>query len=97
MSLCVFENRSVDNLEPLTLTRPAFDLWCGAHSMLARQRRALAAQETGVVVRPKMAELCRLERPEMAVNDSDWLRRQPTVLVNARWLPPPEPLADSAE
>jgi UDP-N-acetylglucosamine diphosphorylase / glucose-1-phosphate thymidylyltransferase / UDP-N-acetylgalactosamine diphosphorylase / glucosamine-1-phosphate N-acetyltransferase / galactosamine-1-phosphate N-acetyltransferase len=97
MSLCVFENRGVDNLEPLTLTRPAFDLWCGAHSMLARQRRALEAQEIGAVVRPKMAELCKLQRPEMAVNDSDWLRRQPTVLVNARWLPPPEPLTAATE
>jgi UDP-N-acetylglucosamine diphosphorylase / glucose-1-phosphate thymidylyltransferase / UDP-N-acetylgalactosamine diphosphorylase / glucosamine-1-phosphate N-acetyltransferase / galactosamine-1-phosphate N-acetyltransferase len=94
MSLCVFENRGVFNLEPLTLTRPAFELLCGASTLLDRQRRALAAEEMGVVVRPVLAELCRLKRPDLAVNDADWLRRKPTVLVNARWLPPAEPFAE---
>jgi UDP-N-acetylglucosamine diphosphorylase / glucose-1-phosphate thymidylyltransferase / UDP-N-acetylgalactosamine diphosphorylase / glucosamine-1-phosphate N-acetyltransferase / galactosamine-1-phosphate N-acetyltransferase len=97
MALCVFENSGVENLEPLTLTRPAFDLWCGAHSLLARQRQALAAIEVGVVVRPQLAGLCRLQYPEIAVNDGDWLRRQPTMLVNARWLPTQDPLAEGAE
>jgi len=96
MSLCVFETRGVDNLEPLTLTRPAFELWCGACTLLDRQRRALGGQETGALVRPLLTELCRLQRPEMAVNDADWLRRQPTIMVNARWLPPPEALAEAA-
>jgi UDP-N-acetylglucosamine diphosphorylase/glucosamine-1-phosphate N-acetyltransferase len=96
MTLCVFETRAVYNLEPLSLTRPAFDLWCGAFSLLERQRRALAANEIGVVVRPALTELCRLQHSEIAVNDADWLRRTPKVLVNARWLPPTGPLPEAA-
>jgi UDP-N-acetylglucosamine diphosphorylase / glucose-1-phosphate thymidylyltransferase / UDP-N-acetylgalactosamine diphosphorylase / glucosamine-1-phosphate N-acetyltransferase / galactosamine-1-phosphate N-acetyltransferase len=94
MSLGVFENRGVYNLEPLALTRPAFELWCGARPLLEHQQRLFRAEDTGVVVRPELAALCRARRPEVAVNDGDWLRRRLTVLVNARWLPPAEPFAE---
>ena len=43
MRVCVFEDEGVANLEPLTLTRPAFDLRCGAATLLGRQLRCLAA------------------------------------------------------
>jgi UDP-N-acetylglucosamine diphosphorylase/glucosamine-1-phosphate N-acetyltransferase len=78
----------------LTLTRPAFDLLCGSCSLLERQRRAVLADEAGVLVWPALAGLCRQEHPELVVNDLAWLRRPNTVLVNARWLPPPGLLAD---
>jgi UDP-N-acetylglucosamine diphosphorylase/glucosamine-1-phosphate N-acetyltransferase len=94
MSLCVYEDRGVFNLEPLALTRPAFELWCGAFPLLERQRRVFTATETGAVVRPWLAEVCRLQRPDLAINDADWLRRQPQVLVNARWLPASDALDD---
>ena len=41
MRICVFEDAGVRNLEPLTLTRPAFDLRCGAGTLLERQLRAV--------------------------------------------------------
>ena len=47
MSLCVFENRGVLNLEPLTLTRPAFDLLCGASTLLDRQRPRFGGRGNG--------------------------------------------------
>jgi UDP-N-acetylglucosamine diphosphorylase/glucosamine-1-phosphate N-acetyltransferase len=90
----VFEDRGVYNLEPLILTRPAFDLLCGTCSLLERQIRAFAAEETGALVRPALAELCRESHPGLAVNDGAWLRAGPTVLVNARWLPPAQAVAD---
>jgi UDP-N-acetylglucosamine diphosphorylase/glucosamine-1-phosphate N-acetyltransferase len=93
--LCVYEDRRVALLDPLTLTRAAFDLWCGTGSLLARQRQAFPADESGVLVRPVLAPLCRLAHPELAVNDPAWLGRPGTVLVNARWLPPPGPVADA--
>jgi UDP-N-acetylglucosamine diphosphorylase/glucosamine-1-phosphate N-acetyltransferase len=92
--LCAFEDSRVHNLEPLTLTRPAFDLLCGSCSLLDRQRRAFGASEVGAVVRPALADLCRLQNPELAVNDRAWLGQPGTVLVNARWLPPAVPVAD---
>jgi UDP-N-acetylglucosamine diphosphorylase/glucosamine-1-phosphate N-acetyltransferase len=94
MNLCVFENRAVFSLEPLTLTRPAFDLWCGAFPLLQKHQRAWQAEATGVVVRPALTELCKCQRPNLAVNDAGWLRSQPGVLADARWLPPAEPVQD---
>src|SRR5262249_40480083 len=46
MRICVFEDRDVALLEPLTLTRPAFDLWCGASSLLNPQRPDFAPRRT---------------------------------------------------
>ena len=87
MRLCVFEDAGALNLEPLSLTRPAFDLLLGAGTQLDRLRRLFPADEIGVVVRPGLAELCRRSRPNLAVNDADWLRRGAVLFVNARWLP----------
>jgi UDP-N-acetylglucosamine diphosphorylase/glucosamine-1-phosphate N-acetyltransferase len=98
MRVCVFEDDGVANLEPLTLTRPAFDLRCGAATLLERQLRLFGpdgAAGAAAWVRPELADLCRLEHPELAVNDPGWAPSakaggEHIVLVNARWLPPPE-------
>jgi UDP-N-acetylglucosamine diphosphorylase/glucosamine-1-phosphate N-acetyltransferase len=85
--LCVFEDVGVANLEPLSLTRPAFDLWLGAGTLLSRLQRVFSTADVGAIVRPSLANLCRQRHPEIAVNDADWLRRGPVLFVNARWLP----------
>jgi UDP-N-acetylglucosamine diphosphorylase / glucose-1-phosphate thymidylyltransferase / UDP-N-acetylgalactosamine diphosphorylase / glucosamine-1-phosphate N-acetyltransferase / galactosamine-1-phosphate N-acetyltransferase len=91
MRVCLFEDGGVFSLDPLTATRPAFDLVCGATSLAARQCRHFAPCAVGALVRPHLAELFRLEHPETPVNDPTWLRAAPTVLVNGRWLPPVRP------
>ena len=90
LRLCIFEDGGVLSLDPLTLTRPAFDLLCGASSLLKRQRRFFAASEVGTLVRPPLAELCRFAHPDLIVNDVAWLQADTALLVNARWLPPVE-------
>jgi UDP-N-acetylglucosamine diphosphorylase/glucosamine-1-phosphate N-acetyltransferase len=87
MRICVFEDGGCSGLEPLSLTRPVFDLRCGALSLLERQVRCFRATETGALVRPFLADLCRVTHPAMSVNDAVWVQRSPVVLVNARWLP----------
>src|SRR5436309_228360 len=87
MRICIFEDGGVSLLEPLTLTRPAFDLLCGAETLRQRQRRALAAAEVGAWLRPGLVELWRGLHPELPINDAAWWREGPAVLVNARWLP----------
>jgi UDP-N-acetylglucosamine diphosphorylase/glucosamine-1-phosphate N-acetyltransferase len=94
MRLCVFEDAAVSNLDPLTLTRPAFDLWCGAASLLQQHVRHFGATDTAALVRPELSALCRQAHPQLAVNDAAWLRKGPAVLVNARWLPPAESPGD---
>ncbi len=87
MRICIYEDSGVALLEPLALTRPAFALWCGARSLLERQRASAGVAEVGLSVRPELAELCRVQYPDLAVNDEAWLRHGPAVFVNARWLP----------
>ncbi len=95
--VCHFEDAAVAGLEPLTLTRPAFDLLCGLTSLGDKQRGAFAAPDVGALVRPHLVEVVRLRHPRVAVNDADWLRSGPVAFVNARWLPPPGVIVTGAE
>src|SRR5262249_54210557 len=94
MRVCLFEDRGVVDLEPLTLTRPAFELLCGQSSLAAKHIRFFIADETGIRVRPHLADVLRHLYPKKPVNDLAWLRSAPTLLVNARWLPRPTPSLD---
>jgi UDP-N-acetylglucosamine diphosphorylase/glucosamine-1-phosphate N-acetyltransferase len=87
MRMCIFEDSQVARLEPLTLTRPACDLRCGASTLLERQSRYFGADEIGLVVRPRLADWCRLLHPGYSVNEPDWLQDDQLLFVNARWLP----------
>jgi UDP-N-acetylglucosamine diphosphorylase/glucosamine-1-phosphate N-acetyltransferase len=102
MRVCLFEDEA-GSLDPLTLTRPAFDLWCGQTTLGFKQWRHFttcagagatqAASPTGVLIRPQMAQLFQLGNPRVPVNDVTWLRAEATILVNGRWLPPAPPAA----
>jgi UDP-N-acetylglucosamine diphosphorylase / glucose-1-phosphate thymidylyltransferase / UDP-N-acetylgalactosamine diphosphorylase / glucosamine-1-phosphate N-acetyltransferase / galactosamine-1-phosphate N-acetyltransferase len=96
MRVCLFEDQDVESLEPLVLTRPAFELLCGQDSLRCKQCRYFASQEVGALVRPYLASLYRLQQPDAAVNDLAWLRAEATILVNARWLPPLPPSSPPA-
>jgi len=88
MRICVFDDGRTAQLEPLTLTRPAFDLLCGLTSLLDKQVRRFGATETGLLVRSSLADLARRDHPFASVNDLFWLHAATTILVNSRWLPP---------
>lgn len=93
MRICVYEDALVRGLEPLTLTRPVADLICGIDTLVRKQARYFAAGTVGHLCRTAVAELIRGRDPLCPVNDPEWLRTAPTVLVNARWVPPPRPAA----
>jgi UDP-N-acetylglucosamine diphosphorylase/glucosamine-1-phosphate N-acetyltransferase len=88
MRVCLFEDGRVANLEPLTLTRPAFELLCGLTSLGHKQCRYFGCPERGVWIRTTLVDVYRLQQPATPVNDPAWLQAAPTILVNARWLPP---------
>jgi UDP-N-acetylglucosamine diphosphorylase/glucosamine-1-phosphate N-acetyltransferase len=92
MRVCLFEDRGAVALEPLSLTRPVFELLCGLTSLAAKQSRFFPPGPRGVLIRPLLADLVRLTAPALPVNDLAWLRAGPTILVNGRWLPPSIPL-----
>jgi UDP-N-acetylglucosamine diphosphorylase/glucosamine-1-phosphate N-acetyltransferase len=94
MRMCVYEDPGVRWLEPLTLTRPAFDLLCGASPLLEKHRRYFVPKTLGAFVRPEVLGVSRQDHPNVRFNDGAWLREEAAVLVNARWVPgtdaPPE-------
>jgi len=95
MRVCVFEDPGVQSLEPLTLTRPAFTLRCGAFTLFERFQSYFRSAEFGVLVRPTLTDLCKHLFPTLVVDDSRWLQKDTTILVNGRWLAPsqaPPPL-----
>jgi UDP-N-acetylglucosamine diphosphorylase/glucosamine-1-phosphate N-acetyltransferase len=92
MHLCLFEDRA-EQFDPLTLTRPVFDLVCGVTALADKQLRLFVPSAGGMLVRPALAALCRQRWPGRAVNDPAWLRSAPAVLINGRWLPPAQPFA----
>ncbi|MDB5306260.1 MAG: hypothetical protein JWO38_462 [Gemmataceae bacterium] len=93
MRICIYEDRRTADLGPLTLTRPTADLLCGLGSLGEKQVRYFGAEVVGHLCRPVLADLLRARDPLSPVNDPAWLRSAPTLLVNARWLPPATPLA----
>jgi UDP-N-acetylglucosamine diphosphorylase/glucosamine-1-phosphate N-acetyltransferase len=92
MRVCLFEDRGALDLEPLSLTRPVFELLCGLTSLAAKQSRFFPPGPRGVLVRACLADVYRLGVTALPVNDLAWLRAGPTILVNGRWLPPSIPL-----
>src|ERR1051325_2453470 len=87
MHVCHFEDRA-SQFEPLSLTRPVFDLMCGMTTLAQKQRRYFAAERWSVVVRPALADWYRSEHPGLAVNGEGTFQGEDQVLVNGRWLPP---------
>jgi UDP-N-acetylglucosamine diphosphorylase/glucosamine-1-phosphate N-acetyltransferase len=92
MRLCLVEDNAVADLEPLTLTRPVFDLLLGSSTLGAKIARAFGIGagplRRGVVIRPYLKEVRKARDPHTAVNDRDWLARGPVLVVNGRWVPP---------
>jgi UDP-N-acetylglucosamine diphosphorylase/glucosamine-1-phosphate N-acetyltransferase len=91
MRLCLVEDHAAVDLEPLTLTRPAFDLVLGSCSIGEKIARAFGGGgpvRYGMVVRPHLAAVLRELYPRTAVNDRDWMTRGPVLVANGRWVPP---------
>ena len=92
MRLCLVEDAAVTGLEPLTLTRPVFDLRLGARTVGTKIERAFRLgpghRRRGAVIRRHLAAVQKQRDPHAAVNDREWLGRGPVVVANGRWVPP---------
>ena len=92
MRLCLVEDNGAARLEPLTLTRPAYDLLLGARTLGDKIadafRVGLGPARRGAIVRPYLAGAQRERDPHTHVNDRDWQARGPLLVANARWVPP---------
>jgi UDP-N-acetylglucosamine diphosphorylase/glucosamine-1-phosphate N-acetyltransferase len=92
MRLCFVEDHAVAGLEPLTLTRPAYELTLGATSLGAKIARAVRVgpgpARRAALIRPYLAAIQRQRDPHTTINDRDWLARGPVIVANSRWVPP---------
>lgn len=92
MRLCLVEDREAGGLEPLTLTRPAYDLLLGQTTLGTKIAAAFGVgpgpARRGALV-PRVLEAIQRERdPHTVVNDIEWLARGPVLAVSSRWVPP---------
>jgi UDP-N-acetylglucosamine diphosphorylase/glucosamine-1-phosphate N-acetyltransferase len=92
MRLCLVEDDAVAGLEPLTLTRPVYDLLLGSGTIAAKIARAFGIgpgpQRRGAVIRTYLAAIQRQRDPHTVVNEPAWLARGAVVVANGRWVPP---------
>ncbi|MDG3004591.1 putative sugar nucleotidyl transferase [Paludisphaera mucosa] len=92
MRLCLVEDAAAAGLEPLTLTRPVYDLWLGCSTLGEKIARAFGVgpgpQRRGALIRNHLADVQRRREPHVVINDRDWLARGPLVVARGRWVPP---------
>ena len=81
-----FEDDRAEQFSPLSLLRPVFDLRCGHFSLRERWTVSTGNPNFGALIRPHLAETYSESHPTARVNDRNWLRAAPTLLLNGRWL-----------
>jgi UDP-N-acetylglucosamine diphosphorylase/glucosamine-1-phosphate N-acetyltransferase len=87
MRILLFEDHCSDQMEPVALLRPVFELVCGRESLRRRLQRWYPSAEFGAWVRPWLADAYQEMQPDIRVNDAEWIRSGPLLLVNGQWLP----------
>ena len=92
MRLCLVEDNSASGLEPLSLTRPVFDLRLGSKTLAQKAAQAFGigrdSTRRGALVRSHLVGPLRAREPKTAVNDRQWLSSGPVIVANGRWVAP---------
>jgi len=86
MKLVMFEDDRVVYLEPLSSTRPVFDLRCGHSSLGDKIIAATGATDCVGYVRGYLADVTKEAHPDFAVNDAGIMKGNDLLLVNGRLL-----------
>ena len=68
MRLIIFEDRNVLNLEPITLSRPVFDIRFGRETLLSRFEKINHQNRISLWVRSELKYLTRKRFPDYIVN-----------------------------
>lgn len=84
MNIYIFEDEQALNLEPITLTRPAFEVRCGAFTCIERLNLLLQEHEINLIVRKELADITREAFPGSSINP-DNLQDGVWLLGNALW------------
>jgi UDP-N-acetylglucosamine diphosphorylase/glucosamine-1-phosphate N-acetyltransferase len=88
LHLCHFEDRAAAGFEPLSWTRPVFELLCGLDSVRAKQEHFFGLESRGAIVRPHLVKVLKEHYPRLEVGTRIPVVTELMLLVNGRWLPP---------
>lgn len=91
MNIIIYEDHNALNFEPLSLTRPVFDLRFGANSLLDRIIKMCPNDTIGVWVRENLIESVKETHPDLIVNR---IPKEETLWLNARVLWTEEMIAE---
>jgi len=80
----VFENHEVLNLEPIVLTRPAFNLRCGGFTFLERIQRLFPDAKIELIVRDDLTMITKELYPDLIVNPAQ-VEEGLWILGNILW------------
>ena len=85
MKYYIYENKCAEDFEPLSLTRPAFDLRCGPFTFLERLFKLIPdSAEVSLIVRENLVNLAREMYPDLEVNPGD-IKQGIWLLGNVFW------------
>ncbi|MBC8231797.1 hypothetical protein H8E77_19785, partial [bacterium] len=87
MKICIFEENidKIENLYPLTLTRPVFELKCGYTTLSERITRNFDATEVYFFLRDYLVPTFK-NRTGANIIDENSLRADDFLFINGRWL-----------
>ncbi len=94
MRIAFYEDSNATHLGSIAQMRPVFEVVCGRYSLRERLTKFFHAERWGAFLRSHLAETYREGHPSAAVNDFIWLRDDETLLINGRWLPTADALAN---
>lgn len=86
MRICIFEDEVYENLYPLSLTRPIFELKCGQITLRERILRNFPGVDVSYFLRDYLAPVFSQDKKEASINDTDALKREDILFINGRWL-----------
>lgn len=87
MQILLFEDHRIDDLSPLTLMRPAFELICGRTSLRCRIQRWFPGARLLAHIRPWLRNYYQEQHPGIPVNDLVVAQNEATLMINGRWIP----------
>lgn len=87
MQICLFEDIYFDHFEPMILTRPTYNLFCGIHTLRDKIKRAYPGIDIVFHTRGYLKSFIGLKNPTFKVNE---IAHDECLFINGRVIAPPD-------
>ena len=85
MQICIFEDNSYSDFEPLVYSRPVYDLRCGMDTLKEKIMRSYSKVKVSLHCRPYLAEIVQSQNPNCLVNK---IEDSECLFINGRIIAP---------